>query len=70
MALGLPAQVPNLVLIDAAASLLTEPEDENPEYDRALTELVTRAFGLTSDEQPQIAALIEGRRNDPNNPHN
>ncbi len=46
-------------LVEAAASLHSE-HGENAEYDRALTELTTRALGLRHDRDGAVvASLIE-----------
>ncbi len=47
-------------LVQEAACLLTEPPDENPEYDRALVEIVAFMCDL-SREEAQRTLLMEQR---------
>ena len=44
-------------LFDQARSLVSEDGD-NPEYDRALVELVTYASGFNSDSFPLVSAAL------------
>jgi hypothetical protein len=48
-------------LLRQAADLATTDGDDNPEYDRALTELCTNALGLSQDDKETIHRLITGR---------
>lgn len=48
-------------LIELAARLHCEPGADNPEYDRALVNLVSDAAGLGEEEQPLTADLIKNR---------
>lgn len=45
-------------LIETASGLATDEGDENPEYDRALIELVAHQLGVCDNE----AAMIQLRR--------
>jgi hypothetical protein len=51
------------IVLDEAASLLTEPGDNNPEYDRALVELTCQVLGLSTDEREPIERLLRTRQN-------
>lgn len=44
-----------------AAHLLGEPTDPNPEYARALSELVAVATGLSLNDAPRVLALLRGK---------
>lgn len=48
-------------LLVRAADLATTDGDDNPEYDRALTELCTNVLGLSQDDKETIHRLITGR---------
>jgi hypothetical protein len=51
------------IVLDEAASLLTEPGDNNPEYDRALVELTCQVLGLSTDESREpIERLLRTRQ--------
>ncbi len=50
-------------LIDEAATLLSE-DGENPEYDRALAELVTFSMGLVRDHVEGTMRMLRNQRAD------
>lgn len=55
--LAIRASITLAALVDLARGPKSE-DGENPEYDRALAELVTDAAGLPMDERGAMAALL------------
>ena len=47
-------QLTETKLIRIAADLLADPSAPNPEYDRAIGELVTDLLGLSMDDMPDV----------------
>lgn len=45
-------------VMSAALDLLTEPGDENPEYDRALMELVCSLVGLSMEHKDDMLMTL------------
>ena len=50
-------------LVEAAADLLSEG-GENPEYDRAIAELTSRALGYSDSSIPDVARLLRTLKED------
>ena len=46
-------------LLHEAADLMTQGDD-NPEYDRAIVELVSRVLGVSTDDRDVVEAVIRG----------